>query len=525
MKDLSTWMNTLRASDLLVTVNDWTDPDDVAFIAQNNSGKATLFEKVTGYDIPLLVNSISTRRMLALALECTPDEIESEYAKRIVNPIAPQHVDSAPCKEVRLLGDKADLTQFPIHLQHEHDGGVYLSAAVQFARDPNTGKLNMGMYRMMFRKKNEAGFDMTVHHHLWHYLREKMKTGKSLEVACVIGLHPLDMLAAASQTQFSDIENLGGLRRAPVDMVRCETIDVDVPSSAHIVIEGELLPAGWVGDEGPFGEVTGSYGMFHLNPIFRVKAITRRKNSVLQSVTIGYSSGIDRTDTSVIEISTFHFLASRVLQSVGIQLVSIRRPSFGFMLVSIKKKKPGDGMLAVKTILEKIVFIKYVYVFDEDIDTSDDRAMFWALAYRTQPSQSTYILNDAPSSPLDPTISSNGRTSKLGIDATKPEGSDQFLFIPVRPPHWDQFGQGDNTRKQMRSKTYTENDIENISLEIYNFLKDHPASFYEVLEHFREKNYRGILIAWGRLREQNMIARDSSTNPAIPGWKYAHVPK
>ena len=160
------------------------------------------------------------------------------------------------------------------------------------AKDPITHVTNLGIYRMMFRTKSETGVDLTAPHKLRRYYQTAIdRTSKPLEVACVIGLHGIDMLSsvASSPSNVDEYETMGGFRGEPAELVRCKTIDVLVPANAEIVLECELPLSGWVADEGPYGEFTGTYGGLKRNPILKVKAVTHRRDPILQSATHGGS--------------------------------------------------------------------------------------------------------------------------------------------------------------------------------------------------------------------------------------------
>jgi UbiD family decarboxylase len=522
-RDLRQWLDVLRKEELLVSVNEQVDIDYTSAIAYRNEGKATLFEDVNGYSMPLLINAISTRRMLALALGCDESGINDTYVRKIANPMPPKLVQTGPCKEVILKGEEVDLSKFPIPFQHEYDGAPYISAPVQFARNPETGVLNMGMYRMMYRNTRETGFDMSGLHHLRQYLQKNMESGKPLPVACAVGLHPLDMVAACiANVKSSDVEILGGLRGESARMVKCETIDVEVPAWAEIVIEGELLPLGWVGDEGPYGEFTGCYGGLNRNPIFKVKAITHRKDPLFQSVTIGYNPGVIHTDQSMIDLAGWERNVWDALKSAGIEGVAVRFISNAFLFVSIKKKDPDDGRRAVKAIANAPFLggAKYFVVLDDDVDIYDDWSALCAWNYRTQPDEDVMIFYDLPGFPLDPTIGSKRKTAIMGIDATRPAGIDQFKFTGPKPPLIAEVIGKQKPPQPTRSSTFEKGRVNILAEKIYQMLKERPMVFMEVLNAFRTENYRIILSAWGKLREQEKILRDGSDKPGHYGWKY-----
>jgi UbiD family decarboxylase len=510
--DLRDWMNVLREQNLIATVDEPIDIDYTSAVAFKNTGKATLFIHVNGYSMPLLVNSISTKRMLALALSCSEDDINQTYLEKVSKGIKPKIVSTGPCKEVILKGKDVDLSAFPIPFQHEYDCAPFISAPVQFAKDPETRITNMGMYRMMYRKKDETGFDMTLHNKLWHWLRKTMEKGEPLEVACVVGLHGTDLVASCYKSpEIPEVEILGSFKGEPAEMVKCETIDVEVPSWSEIVIEGELLPVGWVADEGPYGEYTGCYGSVNKNPIFHVKAITHRKDAIYQSVTIGYNPGVPNTDQANIMLPNFQMYGLLALKNAKIDVVKVRFVSNSVMLASIKKHKADDGRVAVQTLLGPVgpggaYGAKYNLVFDDDVNIDDDWSVFWALNYRTQPAEDVIIVSNVPGSPLDPTVGHRAITSKFGVDATLPFGHDRFEFSAPKAPFMAEVEKTTNL-PLARKKNYTEQDVSRLSDSIQKMIVKQPMFFFDILKEFRSENYQAILLAWSRLREKELIIR------------------
>ncbi|MCL5067012.1 MAG: UbiD family decarboxylase, partial [Thaumarchaeota archaeon] len=234
-KSLGDWVCELESADLLVRVDEEIDPKYVAAVVSKNYRKATLVENIRGYEMPLLANSFSNRKMIALALgvaeERLIEALTEKMSKRVRPAMIPSHKQAA-CQEVVLTGEEVDLTRFPLHLQHELDGAPYISAGGLVANNPLNDATNLGIYRMMFRTKNETGIDLTAPHKLRRFFQTAMERNEGpLEVACVLGLHALDMLSseATAPDDVDEYEVLGGFRGEPVELVKCKTIDVQVP--------------------------------------------------------------------------------------------------------------------------------------------------------------------------------------------------------------------------------------------------------------------------------------------------------
>jgi 2,5-furandicarboxylate decarboxylase 1 len=261
----------------LVRLKKAVDPRHLsALMAQ--SPHATLFEKIAGYpDWRAAGAVLSTRKRLAIAMGCSESAIATRFEDGIRRPIDARLVDQAPCQDVVLTGDEVDLTRLPLPMMHVKDGGPYISATLVVSKDPEYGR-NVGSYRMMYRSPRETGIDLVSSSDMRVYYQRALDQGRPLEIAVAVGVHPFEMLAASYKAPIAvdEFAIAGGLHGAPVDLVRCKTVDLEVPASAEFVLEGELLPIGWTADEGPFGEFSHITGEVKWNPIFRVRAITRR---------------------------------------------------------------------------------------------------------------------------------------------------------------------------------------------------------------------------------------------------------
>lgn len=280
------------------------EPAPLAGVAERLDGnpKAVLFRSAGPEGAALVGNVMGSRARLALALETDERSLLPTILERLATPIPPVEIsrDRAPVQEVVLEGGDADLTALPVHLQHALDGAPYISAGLDFSRDPATGFTNIGMRRLMLRGRREAGIDLNAPSDLRAIYGGAHSRGERLPVAIVVGAHPSDAIASLSLVPPRDeLALLGGVRGAPVPVVRCVTSDLMVPADAEMVLEGHLDPAGWSEPEGPYGEYVGYFGVLKSNPVFHLSAITRRHDALFQTVTIG-GRYMDTTDTAQI---------------------------------------------------------------------------------------------------------------------------------------------------------------------------------------------------------------------------------
>ena len=273
--------------------------------------EATFFEAIEGYPSWRVAAAlVSTRKRLALAMGCGEADIARRFEDGIRRPVDARLVSDGPCQEVVWQGDAVDLTAIPLPLMHVKDGGPYISATMVVSKDPEYGR-NVGSYRLMYRTPRDTGIDLVSSSDMRRYYQRALDAGRPLEIAVAVGVHPYEMLAASYKAPI-DVDEYaiaGGLHGAPVDLVRCRTVDLEVPADAELVLEGELLPIGWTADEGPFGEFSHITGDVKWNPIFRVKCITHRRDPIFYMLQMPWEN--DWLAAPVIEAAGCRPCASR----------------------------------------------------------------------------------------------------------------------------------------------------------------------------------------------------------------------
>src|SRR5665213_3025694 len=265
-------------------------PVDLADIAARLEGnpKAVLFEKVGPEGASLVGNVVGSRTRLAQAFGVSADKLLPELRARLKR--KPRTVvvtrDAAPVQAVVLTGEDADLTALPVHLQHGLDGGPYLSASIDYVKDPRTGWTNVGVRRLMLRGRREAGIDLASPSDLRVIYEAAVARGERLPISFVLGAHPLDGVAATMRIPMDEIGIVASLRDMPLPLVKGVTNDIMVPADAEYVLEGYLDELGYREAEGPYGEFLGYYGAVKRNPVFHLTAITHRRDALFQTMTI-----------------------------------------------------------------------------------------------------------------------------------------------------------------------------------------------------------------------------------------------
>lgn len=388
--------------------------------------QATLFEHLVDYPGWRLAGAlVSTRRRLALAMGCGEREIATRFEEGLRHPVAPRLVGDGPCQEVVQEGDDVDLAAVPIPLMHVKDGGPYIAGTFVVSRDPEYGR-NVGSYRLMYRTPRETGIDLVSPSDMRRYYQRALDQGRPLPIAVAVGVHPFEMLAASYKAPI-DVDELaiaGGLHGRPVELVRCRTVDLEVPADAELVLEGELLPIGWTVDEGPFGEFSHITGDIKWNPVFRVRCITRRRDPIFYMLQMPWEN--DWLAAPVTEAAGL-----QALRVASVEPVAIRAPvgACGYWaLVAAIRKRPGEGKNALLALLS-VAEVKLAIVTDDDIDIYDPDELDWALTFRVQADHDLLVVSGARGKHIDPSVKAwaAGRgglptTAKLGIDATIPEG-------------------------------------------------------------------------------------------------------
>ncbi len=489
----------------------WSSPVSLRDVGRliESCDQALLIERPQGCAMPILANAMATRRRWALAFGVAPEELRAELGRRAQVLIPPVRVDDGPVKEVVRTGDQADLTALPAYLQHELDGGVYVSAALDVTKHPETGRFNTGVRRLMVRGPRETGIDAVAPSDMRAYYRRARELGRRFEIAFVIGAHPLDYMATQMKVETDDeFEIMGGLRGEPVPLVRCETVDLWVPADAEIVLEG-ALDGDWTEVEGPFGEYTGCYGAAHLNPVFKMSAITHRHDAIFETATIG-GRHLQHTDTAAITALRTELLAWESVSRAVAEPIQVYCPTAATGLhhvrIALRSRDPGDGRNAIVAAMASNAEIKLAIAVDEDIDIFDDRAIEWAIATRFQADRDVVILPGMRTFPLDPSLppheGSAVTTAKLGLDATRRFDRPARVFAIPRAPF-----EGGPVAAPAHPET-RQAGVDDLAADLVTSLP-HGPRFVDWLVAFPEAHQGDIIRALGLLRERDLVRMDA----------------
>ncbi|HLJ18047.1 MAG TPA: menaquinone biosynthesis decarboxylase [Bryobacteraceae bacterium] len=445
-EDLRDFIRTLEKYKELKRISIEVDPKleiaEFADRAVKNGGPALLFEKPKGSTIPVLINAFASMRRMELALEVSSVE---DVARRIseylemrmpegllgklkmlprlaeMGSFFPKMVSGGPCKDV-IQREKFSLNEWPILQCWPDDGGRYITLPMVFSRNPDTGKRNCGCYRMQIYDECTTGMHWQTHKQGAEHYRRLSAEGKRkrMDVAVAIGADPATMYSAILPLP-PDLDEMmiaGFLRSKPVEMVKCETVDLEVPANAELVLEG-FVELGELRREGPFGDHTGFYSLDDDYPVFHVNCLTHRKNPVYATTIVGPPPMEDFYMGKAIERI---FLPLMRLQLPEIR--DIAMPAEGIfhnlILVAIRKSYPAHGRKVMHAIwgLGQAMFSKCIVVVDEDVDVQNVREVAWKALNNIDPQRDIeFVLGPVDS--LDHASRLPNFGSKMGVDATR----------------------------------------------------------------------------------------------------------
>ena len=412
--------------------------------------RAFLFRKITDarnrrYEIPVLVGGLAaSEEIYALGLQCAPEEIVTRWNKALSNPVAPTSVKTGKVKEVIHTGknllDHGGLEEFPIPISTPgFDNAPYFTAACWITKDPDTGIRNMGMYRAQIKGPLHTGLYIGDGNNTATNWAKANARGKPLEAAAVIG-GPVAVAYAAIQTVPYGIDELGiagGLIDAPIPLVKAETVDLEVPADAEIVVEG-LIHTDGLEPEGSFGESHGYSDPRTFSPYFEVTGITHRREPIWVSII----SQLTPSESSKTKQRAYETSALKLLREhhgfKGVQRVVFYEQLLNRQYGVIKMKKvsdiePWDAMYAL---LGTRTRSKIIVAVDDDIDAEDPMAVNWAIVNRSQPHRDIRIIQPRPlpHGPLRFIADGNSydkTDSALLIDATA-KGPFPPISLPAR---------------------------------------------------------------------------------------------
>ena len=406
-------------------------------------------ENMNGSELPLVTNMFGSYELLGLALGVDPGTPKSEilhrFRSRIANPLAtvPVEREDAPVKQVIHTDGGIDLNKLPIVHHAEKDSGKYISVGCLVVRDPDTGILNVGMYRHELQGTDRLGCMFNPAHHAGYIYRRCRELGKRMEAVLFIGHHPAAILGTLvhGAMDVDEFELMGALMDEPLEVVAAETVDLPVPAFAEIAIEGYLDPAEETND-GPFAEYTGFYGPAK-DPIglMQVTAITMRSDAIYHDLDPAHPEH-NLAGALSFGNRVYDSVKNLVPSVTGVYLPVSGACAFT-AYVSIKKRVPGEGMSAGMAAIAANSDVKIAIVVDDDIDIYDEQQVLWAIATHFEADQGLAVIPNAMGAHLNPAAYGEVRhekgpmNTKMVIDATRPATLDFADRIRPHKETWD----------------------------------------------------------------------------------------
>ncbi len=448
-KDLREFMEVLESRGLLKRVKTEVDPElEITEIVDRISkgpeekNVAILFEKVKGSSMPVLINAFGSYERMSLALGVEKlDDIAEELREMLKLPYVslqnkmsvitmipmiknavnfPKYVKTAPCQEV-VETENPNLDEIPILKCWPEDGGPFVTLPLVFTKNPKTGKRNVGMYRLQKYDSRTTGMHWHIHKNgAENYRDMEAAGGEKIECAVAIGTDPVLTYAATAPLP-RDIDEMvfaGFLRHKSVEMVKCKTVDIEVPATAEIILEGYVLPHE-SRIEGPFGDHTGYYSLADEYPVFHITAITHRKDPIYFATVVGRPP---MEDAYLAKATERIFLP--LLQQMLPEVKDINMPIEGVFhdccLVSIKKQFPMHARKVMHAFwgMGQMMNVKMIIVVDDHVDVQDYAQVAWRVFNNIDADHDLEIVH-GPLDVLDHSSPMAKWGAKLGIDATK----------------------------------------------------------------------------------------------------------
>lgn len=443
-RDLRHFIEVLENKKILARIGQEVSQDleitEICNRVVKKEGPALLFENVKGHKIPVAINLFGSFEKMALALEVEsikklPKKLTS-FLQTVLEPpqggifeklkvlprlaeisgYFPKMVGDGVCKEV-IVKDNPSLEKFPILKCWPQDGGRFITFPLVFTRDPETDKRNCGIYRMQVFDSRTTGMHFHPHKDGARHLR---KSKERMPVAVAIGSDPAVCFAGATPLP-PDVDEMilaGIIRQEGVKMVKCETIDIDVPCNVEIVLEGYIDPSE-KRLEGPFGDHTGFYSLEDEFPVFHITCITHRKDPIYHAIVVGPPPQEDCYIGAAIE-RIFLPLVKLQIPEIADYHMPFEGVFHNLMFVSIKKQYPGHARKVMHSIwgLGQAMFTKVIVVVDDDIDIHNTSEVIWKALNHIDPERDIEFVH-GPLDILDHASRLVGYGSKMGIDATR----------------------------------------------------------------------------------------------------------
>lgn len=448
-KDMRSWIGELKAKGELCRVAKPVNPHtEMGALLYQSREKALLFDQVQGYPgWRVLGQAPANLRHAALAFGVSLHDLIPTMARLMGEHIPPQMVADGPVKQVIQVGEQVNILELPAHIAGARDAGPFIASGLAVTKDPDTGARNVSFHRLQIKGRNKTGVLLFPRHSFRNFQKYEAR-GKPMPIAFFIGHHPLYYMAAATTGPYGmdEFQVAGAYLGEPVRLCKCETVDLEVPCDAEIVLEGHVMP-GVREDEGPFSEFADYYvaGMGK-NPVIEYSALTRRRDAIFKAIQNG----------SEVEGCVFHrvpFAATlfRRLKDVGgyVELRNVRiLPGIFGVVVQMVPRFYGEAkQVLMAALASEYLHPKIAIAVDEDVDIYSDWEILWSLTTRVDPERDVVVIPGLHGHAMDPSLvqfsePGTGAWQRVGgkmmIDATRPPTNapkPRAEFERIKPPN------------------------------------------------------------------------------------------
>lgn len=387
-------------------------------LAARGRSEMVLCRHVGESGIPVLSNVFASRERIARLLGADQAHIHEAYQRRAAAACEPRAVQVGPILEVVRSGDEVDLWRLPMLRHFASDKAPYITSGIIVADDPRTVVGNLSYHRSMVHSATELATSLHSRGDLWRMLQQSAERGERLPVAMVIGGHPLFMLAASARVGYAVDERsiAGGLLGQPLEVVATPKHGIRVPAWADFVLEGTIDPESHA-DEGPFGEFSGYSSDRSTRNVLHVDTMLSRREPLL----IDVEGGNTDEHLNLARIPRESEMAQKLKERFP-DVTAIHYPTSGthfHCYVAMRQSRAGQARQVMLGLLGWDPYLKTVVAVDDDVDVTNDSEVLWALATHFQPHRDIFVVDGLPGSPLDPSSTADGTTSRMGLDATR----------------------------------------------------------------------------------------------------------
>ncbi len=405
-----------------------------AWLTELAHGPAVRFQSVAGQALPVVGNLLNSRSRIARGLGTDVETLQQKILAAINAPLALRAIPSGPCQDV--IVDSPDLgAELPVPWFYPAESGRYITAGAIVAKDSVTGKRNLSFARLKLLGGNRAFIGIAPNHHLAVMARAARARSENIEIAVTIGNHPCVLIAAALYLGLGDdeLEVAGALLGAPVEVVRCGSVALDVPAHCEIVLEGSI-DLDETHDEGPVSEFHGLYERYGAGAVATFRRLTRRSDALYQVIQPGY-----HPEHSLVGGVAIAAGLARRLQEAGfaIRQVAVGHGGCG-RLDAVVSARPaaGQSQIPAREIMDtawgSVSLVKNVTVVDDDIDPWEESRVEWAVATRMKADRDIVVVPGARTDRSEP-LKSMGTVAKLGLDATRKRADREDWALAVPP--------------------------------------------------------------------------------------------